>query len=159
MGVHFLAASGPIGCVVGTVVLAMLAACERAPMPWQRDGWQGEVTVHGPDLDVAGRVTFVRPQTADIGTLQLDVMREGRLDNATLLASGKTTAFTDGQPRAISAGEQRALAVLAALFAWPLAEATRQARADTVSVRLPDGSEYVCSLLPTPQDVPHHGRR
>ena len=154
MGVHSWSAS--VGCAV---VLAMLVACDRAPMPWHRDGWLGDVTVHGPDLDVRGRVTFVRPQKAGIGTLQLDVMRDGHLDNATLLASDKVTAFTDGQPRAISAGEQRALTVLAALFAWPLAEATREARANNVSVRLPDGSEYVCSLAPTPQDAPHHGRR
>lgn len=140
--------------------LLLLACCSRTPPPWECDQLQAEVTLRGTDLDLRGRVTFVRPQGRDVGTLQLDCERDGHLDNATLLASGKTTAFSDGVPRAVRASEERALAVLAALFAWPGRTAERQASGQGAVVRMGDGSEYTVVLRPETSGDPHHpGRR
>jgi hypothetical protein len=135
------------------------SACSRSTPCWQRDRLQAEVTVRGPDLEVGGRLTFVRPTPAGLGTLQLDVERDGHLDNATLLASGATTAFTDGVPRKVTAREQRALAVLAAAFAWPGALAERTATADGAEVVMPDGARFqVLVGAEVPQDRGHHAR-
>jgi hypothetical protein len=140
-------------------LVVLTAACDRAPPPWHRAAWRGVVTLRGPDLDVRGRVTFVRPATADIGTLQFDVERDGHLDNATLLASGKTTAFRDGVPRPIAAREERALQVLAAWLRWPGATAETRARNDGAALRLPDATEYAVTVVEEASADPHHGRR
>ena len=138
---------------------AVAAACDRARPPWERAALQAEATVHGPDLDLRGRMTFVRPRSPDLGTLQFDVTRDGHLDNATLLASGKTTAFTDGVPRAIARREEQVLAVLAALVAWPAVQADRRPTAGGAIVRLRDGRGYTVLLGPEASGGPHQPQR
>jgi hypothetical protein len=141
------------------IALVLVAVgCERKVPPWERADLQVEVTVRGPDLDLTGRLTFTRPRGA-VGTLQLDVTRETHLDNATLLASGKTTAFTDGVPRAITPREARALAVLAALVAWPGAAGERHAAPSGARVRMPEGGEYHVTLGEEAPRQGHHGMR
>ncbi|HLU38055.1 MAG TPA: hypothetical protein VK081_01645 [Planctomycetota bacterium] len=137
---------------------AALAACGGEPAPWQRDHLQAAAILRGRDLDVRGRVTFVRPRSADVGTLQFDVEREGHLDNATLLANERTTAFTDGVPRAIRPDEMCVLDVLAALFAWPGREATREWDGTCARVVMADGATYECTLHAEVAPDPHHRR-
>jgi hypothetical protein len=118
-----------------------------------------QARLHGPGLDVEGRVTFVRPRGPALGTLQLDVERDGRLHNATLLATGRTTAFTDGVPRAVRPDEERALAVLAALFAWPRRPAERRPLPAGARVVMPDGEEYTWTMLSELPAGPHGSTR
>ena len=149
-----------LACSLGVcAALSLPWSCSRTPVPWQRDALQAEVILRGRDVDVRGRLTFVRPRSPDLGTLQLDVERDGHLDNATLLATGKTTAFTDGVPRPIRAAEERALAVLAALLAWPGTSGERRASGADSVVRLADGSEYTLTLGREVAPGAHHDRR
>jgi hypothetical protein len=145
------------GSFAVALVGLLLPACRQDPPPWQCDAMQGLATIHGDGVEVHGRVTFVRPRSAEIGTLQLDVEQAGHNDNATLLASGKTTAFTDGVPRTIRTGEERALAVLAVLFGWPGTEGERSVSGDGCVVRMGDGKRYTVTLVPVATGKPHHG--
>jgi hypothetical protein len=130
-------------------LMLLAAGCDRAPPVWERSAFVGEVSLRGPRNTWRGRLTFHRPIGADSGTLQLDSRTTGAADNATLLPSGKLTAFRDGVPRDITAAESEALETLAGFFAWPGRPVAphRSGTADQMRFKSASGDEYVLDVL------------
>lgn len=125
-----------------------LSACRQETPCFERDRLQAEMSVRGGGLAARGRVTFARPLASGGGTLQFDVERDGHLDNATLLASGATAAFTDGVPRSATAAERRLLTALAVAFGWPGQSGARDLDAtNRAVVTLRDGAVFEIELL------------
>jgi hypothetical protein len=100
-----------------------LGACTRPPLLLHREQqFAGEVEVagdvEGRALRVRGRLTFRRPAPGFEGHLQLDRRQGEDAHNVTAIGERVVNAFTNGSPRAPTAEERDAVALLRRTVAW-----------------------------------------